>query len=144
MFGLRQKLLMGFGGLLLILLAVGALSILVLRQYSGALQKFLAENYRSVEYAQVMKDQLERLDDAAERALAADADLRSAKAAAAQARDEFEKNRQLENRNVTLHPREDQMVGELNGAWARYDAALAIVLDASRPADARRDALKAT
>src|SRR5690348_16902201 len=109
MFGLRQKLLLGFGGLLAILLAVGAVSVLVLRQYSGALQKFLAENYRSVEYGQVMKDELERLDDAAEKALAPGADLGSVRESASRSRGEFEKSLRLERCNVTLHPREDQL-----------------------------------
>jgi hypothetical protein len=141
MFGLRQKLLFGFGGLLAILLAVGALSIVVLQRYSGALQKFLAENYRSVEYGQMMKDELERLDDAAERALDAGADLGAARAVAGRARAEFERNLALERRNVTLHPHEDEAVGQINAAWAKYEPALATALDPSRPPDARRAAL---
>jgi signal transduction histidine kinase len=142
MFGLRQKLLLGFGGLLAILLAVGALSVLVLRQYSGALQKFLAENYRSVEYGQVMKDELERLDDAAEKSLVPGTDLSTVRAAAANASEQFEKNRRLENQNVTLHPREDQVVGDLNDAWTRYRAAHATALDGGKTMDVRRAALR--
>jgi signal transduction histidine kinase/HAMP domain-containing protein len=143
MFGLRQKLLMGFGGVLAILLAVGALSVIVLRQYSGALQKFLTENYRSVEYGQVMKEDLERLDDVAERAMTSPPDLDDLKVAGARARDEFENNRWLESQNVTLHPREDQLVAELNDAWGKYTAAHETVLDATRPPGLRDDALKA-
>ena len=56
MFGLRQKLALGFGGLLLILLLVSALGIAVLRQHRAALDKFLYENWRSVEYSQNMID----------------------------------------------------------------------------------------
>ena len=61
MFGLRQKLLLGFGGLLFLLVVVGGLSIVVLQRYSDALAKFISENYRSVEYGQAMKDDLDRL-----------------------------------------------------------------------------------
>jgi signal transduction histidine kinase len=142
MFGLRQKLLFGFGGLLVILLAVGALSIVVLQRYSGALQKFLTENYRSVEYGQVMKDELERLDDAAKRALDSTADFGQVLAVAEHSRAEFEANRKLENANITLHPREDEIVAELNDAWAKYQQALATVLESNRPADVRREALR--
>jgi signal transduction histidine kinase len=143
-FGLRQKLLLGFGGLLAILLAVGALSIVVLQRYSNALQKFLSENYRSVEYGQVMKDELERLDDAAEGALAAGGDVSAATTAADHARAEFAKNLQLESQNVTLHPREDEVVAQLKQSWAQYDTAIRKVLDPASPAETRRQALDAT
>src|ERR1700689_983052 len=65
MFGLRQKLLFGFGGLLAILLLVSALGIAVLTQYRGALDKFYYENWRSVEYGQNMLEALEHLGQAA-------------------------------------------------------------------------------
>src|SRR5947208_10343047 len=65
MFGLRQKLILGFGGLLLILLVVSGLGVAVLRQHRAALDMFLYENWRSVEYGQNMVDALERLNDAA-------------------------------------------------------------------------------
>jgi two-component system, NtrC family, sensor histidine kinase KinB len=144
MFGLRQKLLFGFGGLLAILLAVGALSIVVLQRYSNALQKFLSENYRSVEYGQVMKDELERLDDAAESAMVTGADVRAAATAANYARAEFVKNLQLESQNITLHPREDELVAQLLQWWEQYDAAVKTVLDPALPVGARRQALETT
>ena len=50
MFGLRQKLMLGFGGLLAILLLVSALGVWVLSQYQGELDRFFKENVRSVEY----------------------------------------------------------------------------------------------
>src|ERR1700685_1399563 len=65
MFGLRQKLLFGFGGLLAILLAVSGLGIAVLTQYRGALDKFYYENWRSVVYGQNMLDALEHLSEGA-------------------------------------------------------------------------------
>src|SRR5258706_15062948 len=98
MFGLRQKLLLGFGGLLLILVVVGGLSIVVLSRYSDALAKFLSENYRSVEYGQAMKDELEHLaaaDDAVESGNA------TMVAEAARARAAFAKNLQDEANNIT-------------------------------------------
>src|SRR3984957_2611741 len=65
MFGLKQKLAFGFGGLLAILLIVSGLGIAVLWQYRSALDKFFYENWRSVEYGQAMVDSLERLNDIA-------------------------------------------------------------------------------
>src|SRR5580658_6927292 len=66
MFGLRQKLLFGFGGLLAILLVTSGLGIAVMTQNRAALDKFLYENWRSVVYGQNMVDDLEdHLDDTA-------------------------------------------------------------------------------
>ncbi len=136
MFSLRKKLLLGFGGLLVLLIVCGALSLLVLHQYSNALAKFLNENYRSVEYGQDMKAQLERIEEAMDRAIGGDAP--AAAKSAAGARDAFIKSLGDEKDNVTLHPREDKLVADLDTAWNQYDAARAIVLDASRPEAERR------
>src|SRR5438445_9201646 len=100
MFGLRQKLTFGFGGLLVILLGVSGLGIAVLKQHRNALDKFLYENWRSVEYGQHMVDALDRLDDAAK--VGADASgmaigLTAARAATTRAVDEFDTNVQDEN-----------------------------------------------
>jgi NtrC-family two-component system sensor histidine kinase KinB len=137
MFGLRQKLLLGFGGLLLLLVVVGGLSIVVLQRYSDALAKFLSENYRSVEYGQAMKDNLERLVAADDRVERGDA---AAVAEAARARAAFAKDLQDESSNITLHPREDQLVGELKEAWAKLETARAIATDAAPPPAERKAA----
>src|SRR6476646_1777956 len=100
MFGLRQKLLLGFGGLLFLLVIVGGLSIVVLQRYSDALAKFLTENYRSVEYGQGMKDDLERITAADDRVERGEA---TAGIEAQQALDSFAKNLHDENKNITLH-----------------------------------------
>jgi PAS domain S-box-containing protein len=65
MFGLRLKLLLAFGGLLAILLSVSAVGIVVLTQYRTDLNRFLSENWNSVEYGQTMVYSLITLDDTA-------------------------------------------------------------------------------
>jgi signal transduction histidine kinase len=122
MFGLRQKLLFGFGGLLVILLIVSSLGIAVLRQYRGALDTFYYENWRSVQYGQQMVDALEQLN-----AIAAPlsgtqgqpnaTDLASAKAKSAILIDAFDKNCQAEDNNITL-PGEREMAEALTLAWS--------------------------
>ena len=62
MLGLRQKLSLGFGGLLLIILMIGIQSILHLTQLGPAIDVILRENYRSVIACQDMKEALERMD----------------------------------------------------------------------------------
>src|SRR5260221_5483819 len=142
MFGLRQKLAFGFGGLLLILLVVSALGIAVLKQHRTALDKFLYENWRSVEYGQNMIDALERVTDAAKVAAkdgASDVELNKARSAAAAARAAFDVNLEAENRNITL-PGEERLAGELSALWrgdAGYKATSVKVMDPSTAAPAR-------
>ena len=62
MTSLRHKLWLGFGGLLLVLLAVSLLSAFVLTYYSHIVQQFYRENYDSVRYADGMRRALDQLD----------------------------------------------------------------------------------
>ena len=62
MLGLRQKLSLGFGGLLLIILIIGMQSIIQFRDLGQSIDVILRENYRSVVACQEMKEALERMD----------------------------------------------------------------------------------
>jgi len=62
MIGLRQKLSIGFGGLLLIILIIGVQSIVQLSKLGESIDVILRENYRSVIACQQMKEALERMD----------------------------------------------------------------------------------
>jgi signal transduction histidine kinase len=62
LFGLRQKISLGFGGLLLIILIIGVQSIIHLTQLGQSIDVILRENYRSVIACQEMKESLERMD----------------------------------------------------------------------------------
>ena len=64
MIGLRQKLYLGFGGLLLIILIIGIQSIIHLTKLGESINVILRENYRSVIACQQMKEALERMDSA--------------------------------------------------------------------------------
>ena len=61
MLSLRQKLLLGFGGLLLITLIGGIQSIIQFRYLGQSIDVILKENYRSVIACQDMKEALERM-----------------------------------------------------------------------------------
>ena len=60
--GLRQKLSLGFGGLLLIILIIGGQSIVQLHELGQSIDVILRENYQSVVACQEMKEALERMD----------------------------------------------------------------------------------
>jgi signal transduction histidine kinase len=125
MFGLRQKLLVGFGGLLAILLAVSILSVAVLRQHRTWLDTFLFENWRSVEYGQAMLDAMPPLNAAAQSLSGAngqptDAQIRAAAKAAEAPLNSFNTNCAAENHNITL-PREDEYASDLSRYWNGYE-----------------------
>lgn len=65
MFSLRQKMLVGFGGLLLIIILLGVRSTMQVTDLGSAIQAILRENYRSVNACQEMKDSLERMNEGA-------------------------------------------------------------------------------
>jgi NtrC-family two-component system sensor histidine kinase KinB len=62
MLGIRQKLSLGFGGLLVIILIIGVQSIIQLTRLGASIDVILRENYRSVIACQEMKEALERMD----------------------------------------------------------------------------------
>jgi two-component system, NtrC family, sensor histidine kinase KinB len=62
MLGIRQKLSLGFGGLLIIILIIGLQSIIQLTKLGESIDVILRENYRSVIACQGMKEALERMD----------------------------------------------------------------------------------
>jgi two-component system, NtrC family, sensor histidine kinase KinB len=111
MFGLRQKLIFGLGGLLVILFLVGGLSVAVMHQFSTDLNTFLTENWRSVQYGQAMINDLEQLDDMA----------KAPTADASRFIQDFDLNVDAENNNITLHPQEDELAAKLTRQWRGID-----------------------
>lgn len=62
MLGIRQKLSLGFGGLLALIVIIGLESVSLLSELGGSIDVILRENYRSVIASQEMKEALERMD----------------------------------------------------------------------------------
>ena len=114
MFGIRQKLALGFGGVLAILLLVGFLGRESLRRYTGSLERIFRENYDSVVYGQEMKEAVESIDDTAQASLynGLIAPQRTPEQMIAQ----FEANLAKEQGNITL-PHEGDWADELARLW---------------------------
>lgn len=129
---LRGRLWLGFGGLLLILVVVSALSVIVLTRYSRVLQQVFRENYYSAVYCNQMKDALDRTDTAAQRQVWGGADAADIPAA----RDEFDQNLRKQLGNVTLAG-ERERTAELKIEWEQYQESLARL--ASSPVARRAD-----
>ncbi|RPH53033.1 MAG: HAMP domain-containing protein [Desulfobacteraceae bacterium] len=62
MIGIRQKLMLAFGGLLAVVAAIGMLTMAQIDDLGQAIDVILKENYRSVVACQEMKESLERID----------------------------------------------------------------------------------
>jgi two-component system, NtrC family, sensor histidine kinase KinB len=62
MIGIRQKLILGFGGLLVVVGIIGVMTMAQISELGKAVDVILRENYRSVIACQDMKESLERLD----------------------------------------------------------------------------------
>jgi NtrC-family two-component system sensor histidine kinase KinB len=62
MIGIRQKLMLGFGGLLAVIAIVGTLTMVQIGKLGKAIDMILKQNYRSVVACQDMNESLERMD----------------------------------------------------------------------------------
>ena len=135
MFNIRQKLLLGFGGLLVIVAGIGAMTIVQLRHLGEAIDVILRENYRSVVACQEMKESLERVDNGMVfMFLGADAGgLRQVEAGMQQ----FSKALSVEMGNITL-PGEGEKSHRLGEIYRDFSALVPRITDPSRPLDERR------
>lgn len=137
MLGLRSKLSLGFGGLLLIILIIGIQGILLVGELGQSIDVILRENYRSVIACQNMKESLERVDSAILFVL-----LGYEPEGRAQIEEhlaKFDKAMRVEGGNLTL-PGEGDVFKRLEGSFSQYRNVLAEIASVSNPMDERRSA----
>ena len=114
---LRHQLWLGFGGMLLILLAVSVLSVVVLTRYSKALERVFREKYDSAVYCDAMKSSLERLNLRAQFLIWDEPSAAAIDAAAEENR--FDENLGHQFNNCTL-PGEAEHTQQLARLWVNY------------------------
>ncbi len=136
MFGLRQKLFLGFGGMLAILVIIGVQSVRYLSSLGASIDVILRENYRSVIACQQMKEALERMDSGLLFILLGEMPQGEALIAANTA--SFRAALQVELDNITL-PGEAGKAAMVRDDFGRFESALAGVVDEALPAAVRRD-----
>ncbi len=134
MFGLRQKISLGFGALLVIIVVLGTQSILHLSRLGVSIDVILRENYKSVIACQEMKEALERIDSGILFVLLGHA--REGEELIRANRAAFEKSLQVELGNITLKTEGDK-ASRLAGSYRRFETLLKTVVDPDRPADIR-------
>lgn len=135
MLGLRHKLSLGFGGLLLIILIIGVQSIIRLHELGQSIDVILRENYRSVVACQQMKETLDSMDRGILLTF-----LGYQQEGMEQLRQNevlFAEALQVELDNVTL-PGEKEKATALQALFVRYQAILQDIREHPLPADDRR------
>lgn len=135
MFGLRSKLTLGFGGLVLIMLFIGIQGILRVNELGQSVDVILRENYRSVIACQEMKESLERVDSAVLFVLLGYEP--EGRAQIDQYMAAFGHAMQTEGANLTL-PDEGEAFRNLQASYAQYQRCLDKVTESARPVEARR------
>lgn len=137
MLGIRQKLSLGFCGLLLIIIVIGVQSITLFTGLGHSIDVILRENYRSVVASQQMKESLERVDSGILFVLLGDAGRGRELIAANEA--VFEEALRTEIDNITLMG-EGEKAAFIGVLFSRYRATLKEVQDTALSSTDRREA----
>lgn len=141
MMGIRQKLILGFGGLLAVVAVVGVLTMSQIDVLGQAIDVILKENYRSVVACQDMKESLERMDSGILYTLAGNAieGNRLVEEYASQFRAALD----VEDGNITL-PGEREKARRIGTLFSEYLKAIPLVTQTDRPLQARQAAYFST
>ncbi|RPI75183.1 MAG: HAMP domain-containing protein [Desulfobacteraceae bacterium] len=136
MLGIRQKFLLGFGGLLAIILIIGGQSLVHLNKLGNSIDVILRENYRSVIACQNMKEALERMDSGMLFILMGD--TREGRALVDKNEAVFEKEMGIELSNITVAG-EGEKAARLKDLFQQFRVDLQIIKDAGKTIDSRRE-----
>jgi len=134
---LRQKLAFGFGGLLVIIAAIGIHNITRITALAQSIDVILRENYRSVVACQEMKEALERMDGGAVFVLLGAEQKGNDQIAKNEAR--FEKALQVELGNITL-PGEGEKAERLKQLFGQFRSGIKVMENPAFGREARRKA----
>jgi two-component system, NtrC family, sensor histidine kinase KinB len=135
MLGLRHKLSLGFGGLLLIIMIGGSQSIIQFKELGQSIDVILRENYRSVVACQEMKEALERIDSGILFTLLGD--RQEGSELIGKYKIAFDRALGVERYNITL-PGEKEKVDALEAHYAAYLKALSRIEHQPLGMDTRR------
>ena len=136
MLGLRQKLAMGFGGLLVIILIIGIQGIQQFTRLGESIDVIMRENYRSVIACQEMKEALERIDSGTLFTLLGYHE--EGKELIHKNELVFQKALQVELTNITL-PGEGEKATQIQDLFSQYRTTLQSVENPEVPLPARRN-----
>jgi len=133
--GLRQKLLLGLGGMLVIIAAISFMTIRQIDELGSSLGIVLKQNYLSVVACQDMKDALERIDSGVLNSFIGNHEDGVQMVNEHKAKFNDALSRELHN--ITL-PGEQERADRVRSLSAEYFGTLSIVMDSSKPESLRR------
>lgn len=134
---LRQKLALGFGGILVIIAVIGVHNITRITGLGQSIDVILRENYRSVVACQEMKEALDRIDSGAVFVLLGAEEKGNEQIARHEAL--FDKALQAEMGNITL-PTEGEKAEQLKMLFQQYRSSIRRMGDPAVGREARRKA----
>ena len=134
---LRQKLALGFGGLLIIVTSVGIHSALQLKELGHSVDVVLRENYESVLACQEMKESLDRMDSGA--VFVVLGHEKEGKELLATNEPRFARALEKELHNVTI-PGEREKAALLQQLYRQYQETLATIRDTAVARSVKHDA----
>jgi NtrC-family two-component system sensor histidine kinase KinB len=135
MLGIRQKILLGFGGLLLIAVVIGVISIRQFTTLGQSIDVIMKENYRSVIASQNMKEAIERMDSGALYILIGYKE--EGRKFINAGTENFRAALNTELNNITI-PGEGEKARRIEGFFATYRDTLSRLSDEQIPLDVRR------
>ncbi|WP_076789037.1 HAMP domain-containing histidine kinase [Chlorobium sp. KB01] len=133
--GIRQKLLLGLGGMLVIIAAISFMTIRQIDELGSSLGIVLKQNYLSVVACQDMKDALERIDSGVLNSFIGNHEDGVQMVNEHKAKFNDALSRELHN--ITL-PGEQERADRVRSLSAEYFGTLSIVMDSSKPESLRR------
>ncbi len=136
MIGIRQKLMLGFGGLLMIILLSGIFTLFNVGRLGGAVDTILKENYRSVTASQQMKESLERIDSGLLFMLTGNAE--EGRRLINENIDKFRDALRIEESNITL-PGEKAVADRIAVLFSEYSSSLGSMTENAVPPDTKRE-----
>lgn len=135
MIAIRQKLMLGFGGLLAIVIVISSLTMAQISRLGAAIDVILRENYRSVIACQNMKESLERMDSCMLFSFLEK--HREGNQCISENQDLFRQALAVEQANITV-PGEKEMADRIQTLFGQYLAFIPMVTDIERPEASRR------
>lgn len=136
MLGIRQKISLGFGGLLLIIIVIGSQSITQLDRLGDSIDVILRENYRSVIACLQMEESLERMDTGALFTLLGDT-VRG-EGLIAENEPIFENALNVELNNITIAG-EQQKALHIKDLYTQFKGTIEQVRDSASPVEQRHE-----
>ena len=115
---LRSRIFLTLVPLLALLGVLGAAGVVLLYRLGGSIDLILRENYASVIAMERLNEAVERIDSSFQFALAGEE--AKAQKQYQESWPAFEANLQVEESNITIHPREDELVAGLREWTRRY------------------------